>query len=316
MNKKAYKIYIADCAADGGIYLYDFADGTLTEKQKLALDRPMYLAVENKKLYAVLRAPFDGSDKSGILSFDIGTDGESLNRSGIISTEGRVCCHLCVKNAQVFDANYISGSVNKLGVKTVTHTGHGVNPARQDAPHVHFTNFSPDGKYILSCDLGIDTVFVYDFDLNEVSRARVPDGHGVRHLAYSGNTVYAVNELKSTVSVFDYKDGKLSYVTTVNALPDCFAGENTSAAIRISGDRMYVSHRGYDGICVFDISEKIPKLINAFKSGGKSPRDFIIVDKYIIVTNESGEVCVFDTEHYKLQQTVNLISPLCAVCND
>lgn len=316
MNKKAYKIYIADCVADGGIYLYDFANGALTEKQKLALDRPMYLAIEKEKLYAVLRAPFDGSDISGILSFDIGIDGKLLNASNIMPTEGSVCCHLCVKNGQVFDANYISGSLNKLGVKTVPHTGHGVNPTRQDAPHVHFTNFSPDGKYILSCDLGIDTVFVYDFDLNEVSSARVPDGHGVRHLAYSGNTVYAVNELKSTVSVFDYKDGKLSYVTTVNALPDGFAGENTAAAIRVSGDRLYISHRGFDGICIFDISEKIPKLLNDFKSGGKSPRDFIIVDKYIIVTNESGEVCVFDKEHYKLLQTVNLISPLCAVCND
>ena len=93
MNKKAYKIYVADCVADGGIYLYDFANGALTEKQKLTLDRPMYLAIEKEKLYAVLRAPFDGSDISGILSLDIG------------KAAPRYACVLCVKGcADQYDA--------------------------------------------------------------------------------------------------------------------------------------------------------------------------------------------------------------------
>ena len=57
----------------------------------------------------------------------------------------------------------------------------------------------------------MDTVFVYDRNLDYVSKARVPDGYGARHLALSpdGKYVYCVNELVSSVTVFAYERGVL-----------------------------------------------------------------------------------------------------------
>lgn len=307
-------IYIADCHENGGIYACEIIGDKLVKKQYMHLDRPMYLAVYDNKLYCILRAPFD-NDNSGILSFNIENDGTLSNKSELISTEGVVSCHLCVKDNAVFNANYRSGSVNKLGEKTVVHCGKSVHPTRQEAAHTHFTRVSPDGNYILVCDLGMDTIFTYDTNLNEISRACVPAGNGVRHLEYSadGKTIYTADELTYTISVFDYDNGKLTYKTTVEGLPNGITEPNTAAAIKRKGNLLYISHRGFDSICAFDISEKTPKFVSSFKSGGTSPRDFEIIGNYIVVTNEGGTVALFDEKSYNLLDEFKLNSPLCVV---
>ncbi len=65
----------------------------------------------------------------------------------------------------------------------------------EDSAHTHFAAFSPDGNYILCTDLGLDTEFVYDSELNEISKENVPSGSGSRHLVFSenGKYVYCVN---------------------------------------------------------------------------------------------------------------------------
>ncbi|MBO5745694.1 MAG: beta-propeller fold lactonase family protein, partial [Clostridia bacterium] len=169
----------------------------------------------------------------------------------------------------------------------VTHEGHGVNPARQEAPHTHFTAVAPDG-YILCCDLGLDTVFTYDEDLNEISRVKVPDGHGCRHLEFSndGKTVWCVNEMGNTVSIFDYCDGVLTLRKTVDALPD-FDGQNTAAAIRKANGFLYVSHRGADSVARFEIlPDGDLRLLENTPVGGVSPRDIWIVDDLLLCANE------------------------------
>ena len=311
--RQHFDVYIADCAAEGGVHVYDFYNGKLTEKQFLPLPCPMYLAIDDRTLYTILKQPFPDSRLSGIVPAELDKNGMLQNPGTVVSTDGTVCCHLCVRNGVVYDSNYLSGSVNKLGIKTVRHTGKGTDPARQEAPHVHYTQFSPDGKYILVCDLGLDTVFVYDEELHKISSARVPDGHGVRHLAYDGNTVYSANELGSSVSVFSYADGHLTYEQTVPGLPAGFEGRNTAAAIRIDDKRLYLSQRGLDAICVFDITRRTPEYLTCFSTGGSSPRDFAIVGDYIIVTNEGGSVTVFGKNDYVRCDEVGLISPLCVI---
>ena len=309
------QVYIVDYAEQGAVLLYDFADGQLTLRQSVPLHYPSYVAIEDDKLYVILREPYGAGKESGILHFQMAEDGTLSDPSPLQPTGGIGCCHLCVRNGVVYDANYVSGSVNKLGEKTVVHAGKGTHPERQEAPHVHFTSFSPDGNYIFVCDLGLDSIFVYDLELNLVSAARVPDGHGVRHLIPSedGKTVYAVNELTSDISVFAYEPGKLSYITTVEGLPDGPVAGNTAAAIKRKDNTLYISHRGLDAIAVFDIAERIPVMTGCFHCGGHSPRDFEVVDDSIIVTNEDGKVAVFDRKTYELRQTLQLQSTRCAI---
>ena len=163
--------------------------------------------------------------------------------------------------------------VTKNGVQTVTHSGCGTDPARQEAPHPHQALVTPDGKFVLVCDLGLDRVFVYDRDLTPVSYADVPKGQGVRHLTFApdGRRVYAVNELGCSITEFDYADGRLTALRTT-ALP-C-AGKSYAGAIRLSedGGLLFVSLRGDDVIAVCKPTPDGPVLLRRFPCGGCWPR--------------------------------------------
>ena len=74
----------------------------------------------------------------------------------------------------VFVANYGGGSVaafpvqddGKLGEASAffQHAGSSVNKARQSGPHGHAVVVSPDNRFVLAADLGLDKVFAYRID--------------------------------------------------------------------------------------------------------------------------------------------------------
>lgn len=49
-------------------------------------------------------------------------------------------------------------------VTTIQHTGSSVNPQRQSGPHAHCLCPSPDNRFALAADLGLDQVLVYHLD--------------------------------------------------------------------------------------------------------------------------------------------------------
>ncbi len=97
-------------------------------------------------------------------------------------------------------ANYTGGSVavfpvladGKLGEASafVQHTGHGTNPERQEGPHAHSIDLSPDNRFAMVDDLGLDELLVYKFDRakgsltpNDPPFAKLDAGAGPRHFA-------------------------------------------------------------------------------------------------------------------------------------
>lgn len=311
-------IYILSCEKTGGIYHYLFENGKFQFIEKTPLDRPMYAIIRDKKMYAILREIDKKTHFGGILSFDIAENGSIINPTEIDSTNGIVPCHLEVLGNNKYVVNYLSGSIVKIKEKTVTHNGKGTHPTRQEAPHTHYVCTSPDKKYILCTDLGLDTVFIYDTDLEEKFTVKVPDGSGPRHLCFSENGIYlyCVNELSNDVSVFEWNDGKPILKGTYTALPD-FKGESTAAAIRIKDKYLYISNRGADTISRFRIiGEKLELLENTY-CGGRGPRDFNIIDDYIICTNEnSNDVTILKLENglpVLTTQKIKIDSPLCVI---
>ena len=142
----------------------------------IPMDNPMWIELQGNRLGAVV---MESSGKELYAEYSIDS-GEKL--SSDIPTLGRVVCHFAGDDADLYFANYADGSVSwsHLGeVIRVEHTGQcGPNENRQERPHVHQCILSPDKNYVLVCDLGLDTVFVYDRALNPVSSAKVPAGHG------------------------------------------------------------------------------------------------------------------------------------------
>lgn len=311
---KPYHVYVAACTEQGGIYHYRMQGQKLSLEEITPMDRPMYMVAEAGKMYIVLREVFsDGS--SGVITYDIGEGGKLQNPSEIQSTGGRVGCHILAEEGTVYCANYSSGSLIRLPDTLVVHQGQGTDPDRQEQPHVHFVGLTPDKKYICAADLGLDTVFVYHPDLTLHSSARVPDGQGVRHLAFSqdGKWMFAVNELGSTVSVFSYEDGRLELRDTCSCLPEGYTGISWAAAIRIREDRIYVSNRGHDSVACLSFEDGKLSFCGAVACGGRTPRDFLFADEVLLCANQdSDSLTLIDMrEPETVRVCLEIPQPLC-----
>ena len=288
-------IYILSCDTvenGGGIYSYELTEnGGLIQLAYFPCDRPMYAVKSKKGLCILLRQPFEKSDFSGYFYID-----ESLrNASEIKSTQGVVACHLCVDNDEVYVTNYLSGNIVKNGVIIERRQGKGAHSTRQTEPHTHFVDKTFDG-YLAVCDLGTDALAFYDKGLRLISEEKVPNGYGIRHLVFSndGKYIYAINELVPSISVFSYRSGQAKLIHTIEI--DCKNEKANGAAIRLSkdGERLYVSLREENVICVYAVCGKDLTLLQTADCGGDSPRDFHIFDNRLICANEnSGNVTCF-----------------------
>ena len=169
----------------------------------------------------------------------------------------------------------------------VAHTGHGPNAGRQERPHPHCVRWTPDGRFVLVADLGIDKVISYAFDaaagtLAPQGEVALPPGSGPRHIAFHPSLpfVYVVNELSSTVAsfAFDAAAGRLELLGTALAVPEAQVGKSWCSAIKIAPDGRYlfVGNRGEDTIAGFAIDPKsgVVTLASTTPSGGEIPRDF------------------------------------------
>jgi 6-phosphogluconolactonase len=144
----------------------------------------------------------------------------------------------------VVAGNYTGGSlavlpVNSNGslqpaIQVIKHEGHGLNPQRQEKPHVHSTNFSPDYKYLFVPDLGLDKVMIYSFDgksgkltAADPAFAATEPGSGPRHFTFhpTGKYAYLIEELSGKVIVFSYNNnGQLKNIQTISAIPENYIG--------------------------------------------------------------------------------------------
>ena len=283
-------LYIASCTESGGIYRYGIdRDGNMKYLDKVSCTKPMYMQYYDDKMYVLLRSPFDNGE-SGLVVYDRDKTGVLSDPTDPVSTMGQVACHLSVSQKGIYVANYISSNVTKLPDNTVYHKGQGINPERQDAAHPHFVSITPDDKYLFVCDLGIDSVIVYDDGLNEISRARVPEGHGIRHIAFSddGKYAFSANELKSSVSAFEYADGIFTHIHTICGIEE-WDLSSASAAVRYHNGHIYISNRGRNTISEISLDKGRLEFVREFSVYGDGPRDFIIHDDYVICANEISD---------------------------
>ena len=311
-------MYILSCEKaekGGGIYRCEIHDGELKINAYLPCDRPMYAVRANGRLHILLRAPFSNGENSGYFS----CAEDFSEKTGVRDTLGKVACHLCVIENDVYIANYISGNIVKNCERAAAHAGRGANAQRQESPHTHCVIPSPCGKYILCIDLGTDALYIYDRELNLKGTAKVPEGYGIRHIVFSkdGKYIYAINELVPSVSVFGWQNASARYLRT-EKLTD--APGATGAAIRLSKDGkfLYCSVRGESALYVLRADGANLTAEQKTDCGGESPRDFhVIENKFLICCNENSDnVTVFSLQNGEgIAKTakIKLPKPLCCL---
>jgi 6-phosphogluconolactonase len=311
-----YFVYVGTYTNEGseskGIYVYRFDSATarvVTVGLAAEAINPSFLAVHPNHhfLYAVNEVSDYQGEKSGAVSaFAINRATGKLTLLNQVATKGGDPCYISFDKTgkYILVANYGGGSVaafplredGRLGEASsfIQHTGSGTNPERQEAPHAHSIDLSPDNRFALVDDLGLDETLIYGFDsengsltanpkLNPAS-AKAEPGSCPRHLAFNtnGKFAYVLNEMASTVSAFRYDaaTGRLDRVQTISALPKTFSGHSEAAEIEVhpSGKFLYASNRGHDSIAVFAIDTNRGTLspIEYVSTKGESPRHFEI----------------------------------------
>lgn len=282
---------------------------------------PSYLALApgSAFLYAVSEVE-DGAVAAYTLQ---DPDAPQLLGAGPVSVAASGPTHLTVAAGQLFTANYTSGSVTALPVRsdgslggaepTVrAHQGSGPDPDRQSGPHAHAVVADPRWRWLLSTDLGTDSVWVYRLDhtgaaLTPHSQPELTAGSGPRHLAFhpGGAAVYVVAELNSTLTGcrWDGESGTLRPIRSVSTRAPGAYGANYPSALTLSADGRFawVANRGDDTIAVFalDPDKATAELVDTVCCGGRWPRDLVLgpSGRQLYAANEvSGEVVWFDVD--------------------
>jgi len=351
-----YIFYVGTYTEDGskskGIYAYRFdADTGQITSLGLAAEttNPSFVALHpnGRFLYAVNEVGnYKGPNSGGVSAFSIDRAMGKLTFLNEVPSRGADPCYIIVDKTgkYVLVANYTGGSIavfpvledGKLGEASafVQHTGHGTNPSRQEGPHAHSIDLSPDNRLAMVDDLGLDELLVYKFDSakgsltpNDPPFAKLDPGAGPRHFALhpSGKFAYVISEMQSTVTVFsnDEKTGTLLRLQTISALPKDFTGQNDDAEIQMHpfGKFLYASNRGSDTIAVFatDPSKGTLTPVEYTPTQGKLPRSFEIdpTGKFLFAANQkSDNIVVFriDVKTGRLTPTGQVLdvgSPVC-----
>ncbi len=324
------RVYIGTYTDHGsqGIYVCEFdpSNGTLTSPELAAATvDPSFLAVspDHHFLYAINETDhFNGQATGGVSAFAIAPATGKLTLLNQVSSLAPGPAYITLDRGGhfVLVANYDEGSVavyriqpdGKIGDSTafVRHYGSSVNPDRQKGPHAHSIVMSPDNRFAIVADLGLDELLVYPFDaaqgtLGAPRVMKTDPGVGPRHLtlASSGKFVYVINEMQSSLTVYSYdaNNGAMAPLQKISTLPSSFHGENTAAEVVLdpSGKFLYASNRGDDNsIAVFrvDQAKGTLTLVEFVPTGGKTPRNFAIdpSGKWLLAANqESNDIVTF-----------------------
>jgi 6-phosphogluconolactonase len=333
-----------------GLYVYRFdpETGALTHAQTLSgVASPAFLALDagQRFLYAVSET---SNGAVSAYSRDPGT-GE-LRALNSQSAHGASPCYigLDASGRYALVANYNGETVTVLPVRedghlreatiVVRHQGSSVNPQRQERPHPHMIAPAPGGRFVLATDLGTDRVMIYQLDTttgrlepNQLGPAFAATelGAGPRHFAFApnGRTVYVINELASTLTVFDFdgETGALQARQTVSTLPEDFDGTSWCAHVVVSPDGRFVygSNRGHDSITIWAIDQNSGEvtLVGHESTRGQTPRNFALdpTGRWLLAANQDTHTVVTfrrDPESGGLTatgQVAEILSPVCLV---
>ena len=345
-----------------GIYAYRFdaASSALTPLGLAAeTTNPSFLAIDPSRrfLYAVNEVPkYKGGNSGAVSAYAIDLENSDrqngdrhngkLSLLNEVASRGADPCYIAFDKTGKYAlvANYTGGSVAVFPVRPdghigeysafVQHAGSSVNHERQEGPHAHWIETTPDNRFAIAVDLGLDELLVYPFNAkngsltaNDPPYAKLDPGAGPRHLAFhpNGKFVYVVNELQSSITTFSYDPsrGALHALKTVSTLPKGFSGNNDAAEIQVhpSGKFLFASNRGHDSIAVFSIDSKTGALtlVDRFPTLGKTPRNFEIDptgSRLLVANQDTGNIVVFriDPNSGRLTttgQTLHVPSPVC-----
>lgn len=305
-------------------FSFDEATGTATPIATIeGIDNPTFLSVDAKRLALHANSEVDGWNEGTVSAYSINPQTGRLAYINKQPTRGSTTA----QNSQdrkgnfLLAANYSSSPEGELpnkaiivlpirddgglepGVADAVHIGTGPNPDRQERPHPHAVQATPDNRYLVVADLGLDLLITYRFDpaSGNISRhgaAALPPGSGPRHFVFhpNGRSFYLVNELTSSVASFAYDpdDGSFQLLHIEPTVPEAALATNSCSEIQIGpgGRVLYVANRGHDSLSILTLNEDGRVILDkTVPCGGKTPRHFAIdpSGSFLAVANQDSD---------------------------
>jgi len=307
-----------------------------------------------------------------ILAYQVSPSSGRLTLISDESATGTSTCYLTLDRSlsNMLFVNYWDASIGALGVdgegklhsvKSIYRPKQGLVATarsdhltnRQSEPHSHAVVLDPYWARIAYVpDLGEDNVkqFVFNSNSGDLSPAGSvaagPAGvvHGPRYIVFhsSVNVAYLVNELSSTVAVFEVdlagiqdlihrtcSKETLKRIQIVSTIPEAFPkNKNTCSRIAVhpSGKFVLVGNRGHNSIAVYKVDLNrggTLSTVGIFSTKGRTPRHFQFNEAGTLVfaaNQDSGSVSIFrfDCESGSMTYTghqLDVPSPNFIVCD-
>ncbi len=306
-----------------GIHVYEFNEETGGSKLTFTLNNItntsfLKISKDGNHLYSVVDSQMKHNGK--IAAFKVDAINSKIELLNMQDCGGLNPAHLEIDKtgSYLVNSNYSDGSLSLFKIKSDGSLGlakqvlqfkdSSVIKNRQEASHIHSSNFSPDNKYLFSNDLGADKIRKFIFNNSNDSLLnqqpiKTKLGSGPRHFTFHPNGLYGygINELSGTIDAYFYENGTLSFIEDYQTYQQ--KQEIYSAAdIHISddGNYLYASNRGpkEDSMAVFAINNNNGKLqlIENINTGGNHPRNFAISPdgSFLLVANQfSNNITIF-----------------------
>ncbi len=310
---KAKGITVCDVDVEKGM----FKKRCEVEVQNASYVVPSY---DGKILYSI--------DDAGVVSFRIHENG-SITRMGLANIRGMRGCQLSVDpdGRYLYVAGYHDGKATIMNLNPdgsvgtmageIYHKGLGSVAERTFRPHVSCVRMTPDKKFVMVADLGLDQVKIYRFDANAGNMLLVDTlpcdlESAPRHFIFSpdGRFMYLMYEVKNVIDVYTYETGKrspkLEKIQTISTTGEKCSHLTAACTIRLSNDPngryLFCSNAGDDSVSIYTRDKETGLLEQqcCLPISGEYPKDIAIFpdDKHVAALNhETGTVTFFRIDY-------------------
>ncbi|MCH5221043.1 MAG: lactonase family protein [Muribaculaceae bacterium] len=327
-----------------GLYSFRFnqSTGQATLLDSCKLDNPSYLRFSRNgdKIYAI--SELDESS-SCVTALNFNKDNGSFSILNSEATQGSPC-YISTNGKIVVTANYGGGTLSVLPLADdgsllpldTLFTGGigGPDSIRQNVPHIHCAEFSPDMRRLFVSDFSAERLLCFNVadDGSSITPMRdqnnsqitipVRSDYGPRHIIFDqdGSHAYVLGELSGCITVFDVADGIMTEKQIIDA--DLYDGR-ASADIHLSPDGRFLyssNRRQGDGIAIFSVNNESGELnYIAYQPTALHPRHFNITPNgqfLLAACRDSNVIEIYsrDIESGLLSPTGNTITLPKPVC--
>lgn len=300
----------------------DAEAGTMVPRKEIEIENPSYMCISNsgKYLYSVADL--------GIKAYEILPDGD-LKFMNLGSINGMRACHITISDDDrfLFTAGYHDGKVSVVRVNPdgsvgkmtaeVFDKGMGSIAERTFRPHITCARLTPDQKFLVTCDVGIDQVKVYSLNhkdggikLVQILRCELESAPRSMVFSPDGQFAYMICQLKNYVEVYHYECEDdlpvFSLIERVSTVGKKFSDHTAVAAIKLSNDgrQLYCANAGDNSIAFFDRDLETGRLTqrSVLPISGDYPKEMVVFPdgRHIgSLNHSSGSLTFFSVDFEK-----------------